>query len=77
MEQTPSKPGRAPDLTGISDIILVVNRPSVDVSTHQESNPPGLMEASTVRDMRDSGIVVPMQIGDGGGDASLLSKADC
>ncbi|PKI39344.1 hypothetical protein CRG98_040210 [Punica granatum] len=47
MEQTPSKPGRAPDPTGTSSIILVVHRPSVEVATHQESNPPGLMEAST------------------------------
>ncbi|OWM64655.1 hypothetical protein CDL15_Pgr020622 [Punica granatum] len=77
MEQTPSKPGRAPDPTGTSSIILVVHRPSVEVATHQESNPPGLMEASTVRDMRDSRVVVPMQLGDGRGDASPLLKADC
>ncbi|PKI39926.1 hypothetical protein CRG98_039679 [Punica granatum] len=77
MEQMPSKLGCAPDPTGTSGIILVVNRPSVEVATHQESNPLGLMEASTVRDMRDLGVVVPIQLGDGGGDASPFSKADC
>ncbi|PKI78909.1 hypothetical protein CRG98_000682 [Punica granatum] len=77
MKQIPSKPSRALDPTRTSDIIPVDKKPSVEDSTHQESNSLVLMEASTVGEMQDSGAVALMQLRDGGGDALPLSKADC